>query len=125
MSLIEIKFGLSTFILRIAGAGYAGDKFVKACFILTSHQVPEVLPQTVHRGVIQHLRPFLTEPLSLSLKVLILLLNPHLVTKWIYRRIVFRLQDSKQPPGCFSLRWTQVPCVSDNITERNRTHIII
>ena len=90
MSLIVIKFRLSTFILRIAGAGYAGDKFVKARFVLTSHQVPEVFPQTVHCGVIKHLRPLLTEPLSLSLKVLILLLNPHLMTKWINRRIVFR-----------------------------------
>ena len=89
--LIVIVFRLSTFILRIGGAGYAGDKFVKARLVLTSHQVPEVLPETVHRGVIKHLRPLLAEPLSLSLKVLILLLNPHLVTKWINRRIVFSL----------------------------------
>ena len=91
MLLIVVVFWASTFILRIAGAGYAGDKFVKARLILASHQIPEVLPQTIHSGVIEHLRPLLAEPLSLGLKILILLLNPHLVTKWINRRIVFTL----------------------------------
>ena len=59
------------------------------------------------------------------------MLNPDILIKIKKSKDKYEIRDSKQPAGCFSLRWTQECNIrggterNGNGTERNRTLTII